>query len=296
MVMNSKDRAYAAVGALVIASAVAFTGLFFYATNRTLGSGRTQLWVALPSAEGLRKGDQLLFRGVQVGEVRALEFAADGSVLVRTVVTRPLPLSRRASARLVAADMFGRQTLVLEAGPAAPPLASGDTLFGVAPPGMNGRIEGVASRIERMVGDTTVSAVHLLLADAASAAVALESALRTMQQTVAAQAEPLHRTVQATALITENVRIATDTSRLAAAADRTNALLARLDGTAARMDTVATLLAGTLARVDEGHGSLGRLTTDEALYERAVAAMTEVELLLADVRRDPKRYFTVRVF
>jgi phospholipid/cholesterol/gamma-HCH transport system substrate-binding protein len=295
MVMNTRDHSYAVVGVLVLASAVLFTALFSYSTNRALGTRRAQLWIELPAADGLKKGDQLLFRGVQVGEVRSLQFGTEG-VLVRTVLTRPVPLTKGAHARLVAADLFGRQTLVLDAGPGKRPLVGGDTLRGAAPLSMNGRIDGVAARIERMVGDTTVDAVRVLLADAAAAALALENALHATQYAVSLQAEPLHRTLAATAGLAENLRAVADTTRLAAAVDRTTLLLERLDVAAARIDTASALMVSTLARVESGRGSIGRLTADEALYDRAVATMAEVEALLGDVRRNPKRYFTVKIF
>jgi phospholipid/cholesterol/gamma-HCH transport system substrate-binding protein len=296
MVLNRADRSHAVVGAFVLAGAILFSALFIHATSRTLGRGRAVLWVSLPSAEGLSRGDQLLFRGVKVGEVRGMSFSPEGDVLVRTILMQPVPVTTSARARLVAADMFGRQTVVLEELPGGRALGPGDTLHGVRPVSLNGRIDGMAARIERVVGDTTIHGLHLLLADAAAAAGSFERTMHVVQEVVSGNALPLARTLDGTGGLLDNLRSATDPGRLDVAHERTLRALDNIDRATARLDTASALLVTTLARVEAGGGSIGRLTTDDALYDRAVAALGEVESLLGDVRRNPKRYLTVRIF
>ena len=59
----------------------------------------------------------------------------------------------------------------------------------------------------------------------------------------------------------------------------------------------------TLAKVDQmmadlqsGKGSMGKLITDEALYDNLEKTSKELELLLEDVRLNPTRYVNVSVF
>jgi phospholipid/cholesterol/gamma-HCH transport system substrate-binding protein len=80
-------------------------------------------------------------------------------------------------------------------------------------------------------------------------------------------------------------------------------LITRADGVVGRMDGSAQSLDRILARVDRGEGTLGKLSRDEALYDtlsRAAAhfdqASVEMQSLLADVRREPKKYVNLRVF
>jgi phospholipid/cholesterol/gamma-HCH transport system substrate-binding protein len=296
MVVNREDRSAVVVGIVVLAAAAAFVLLLAATTNRTLSQRRAELWVELPTADGLRRGDALLFRGVQVGEVKRIEFGANGAVVVRAMLVRRVPLTTDARARLVAADVFGRQSLVLDAVDGGRDLASGDTLRGVAPPSLTGRIEGMAARVERVVGDTTVDAVHALLAQSLAAASALEAALRTAGTAIAAQQQPVGGLIGEHTAVAANLRVATDSAELIALRATASSALGRLDQVTARLDTASTLMLAVLTRMEAGEGSLGLLANDTALYARTVGTLGSLERLISDVRENPRRYINVRVF
>lgn len=297
MVVNRDDRSLAVVGAFVIAAAVAFLLLFIVTTNRSLAQRRAELWIALPTADGLRKGDALLLRGVQVGEVRRIEFGpANEDVIVRAVLVRPVPLTRNASARLVAADVFGRQSVVLVEGAGGPALQPGDTLRGTPPVSLTGRIEGMAGRLERMVGDTTVDSVHALLAAAAAAVAALERTALATEHAIHARQPALDVALTASAGVAANLRAASDSVALVALRERAHGSLVGLDRTAARLDSASVALLHVMARLEAGQGSLGMIASDPALYQRAVDTLASLESLITDVRANPKRYINVSVF
>lgn len=297
MVLNPNDRSPAIMGALAVAAVLVFTALFVYATNRSLTQKRADLWIVLVSAEGLQQGDRVLFRGVQVGEVKRLEFGVDGNVLVRTRLTRPVPLTSAASARLVAADVFGRQSVVLEMGAGGRALVSGDTLSsGVAAVSLTDRIGGVVSSLERAVSDSTVFGVHALLGGATAAALAMEQTLGTARSSLDAQSEPLHRALQDGAVLTANLRAATDSMRLAELRESAYRTMLQLERIAAQMDTAAMAVSRSVRRVENGQGTIGLLAGDPELYQRSVAALESLELLLTDLREHPKRYINVRIF
>jgi phospholipid/cholesterol/gamma-HCH transport system substrate-binding protein len=69
--------------------------------------------------------------------------------------------------------------------------------------------------------------------------------------------------------------------------------LNRTDGTLAsavsRADSVFT-------KVNSGQGSLGLLINDKHFYRNSDSLVTELRALLADVKKNPKRYFSVKVF
>lgn len=67
-----------------------------------------------------------------------------------------------------------------------------------------------------------------------------------------------------------------------------DALYTRLDGVATRLDAVLT-------RVDSGEGTAARLLRDPALYDDLRGTLHELRGLVADVRKDPRKYLRVKV-
>jgi phospholipid/cholesterol/gamma-HCH transport system substrate-binding protein len=65
-------------------------------------------------------------------------------------------------------------------------------------------------------------------------------------------------------------------------------LFNRLNSVSARLDTVLTSL-------NEGEGSAGQLLRDKQLYENMNGAVRELRDLLAEIRKDPKKYLNVKV-
>ena len=63
----------------------------------------------------------------------------------------------------------------------------------------------------------------------------------------------------------------------------------RLASSTARLDSI-------LAMVQTGHGSMGRMVTDSTLYEDTKALMGSMKRLMAQIEKDPKKYFKFSLF
>ena len=81
--------------------------------------------------------------------------------------------------------------------------------------------------------------------------------------------------------------------------------LARGEGTAGklltdeqlyqRMNELTARLDKVMAGLEQGEGTAGQLLRDKQLYENMNTTVTEARQLLADIRKDPKKYLNVRV-
>ena len=67
-----------------------------------------------------------------------------------------------------------------------------------------------------------------------------------------------------------------------------NAIL-RADSTMTRMDRI-------LGRIESGEGVLGQLLTQGELVGQASSVLVQLDLLLADLRANPKRYVRLSIF
>jgi phospholipid/cholesterol/gamma-HCH transport system substrate-binding protein len=67
-----------------------------------------------------------------------------------------------------------------------------------------------------------------------------------------------------------------------------DALYKRMDGITARLDTV-------LQQLNDGQGTAGQLLHDKQLYENMNGTVSEIKALIAEIRKDPKKYLNVKV-
>ncbi len=79
------------------------------------------------------------------------------------------------------------------------------------------------------------------------------------------------------------------TARLRDVVDGLNRTEGRLAVAVARADSVLT-------KVNSGQGSLGLLVNDASLYRHSDSTMLEMRALLADIRKNPKRYISIKMF
>ncbi len=79
------------------------------------------------------------------------------------------------------------------------------------------------------------------------------------------------------------------TRQLAAMAEQLGKSQARLDAFLIASESIAT-------RVNAGQGSLGLLVNDPAFYRNSDSLVMELRALVADVKKNPRRYLNLRIF
>jgi phospholipid/cholesterol/gamma-HCH transport system substrate-binding protein len=62
-----------------------------------------------------------------------------------------------------------------------------------------------------------------------------------------------------------------------------------------RLNSMAKRVDDVVANLNAGQGTAGRLLRDQELYENMNRAVGELRALLADIRKDPKKYLRVSV-
>ena len=62
-----------------------------------------------------------------------------------------------------------------------------------------------------------------------------------------------------------------------------------------RLDSVTGRLDALVGNLQKGEGTAGQLLHDKQLYENMNGAANEIRSLIADIRKDPKKYLNVRV-
>ena len=64
---------------------------------------------------------------------------------------------------------------------------------------------------------------------------------------------------------------------------------------AKKLDDAVTRLDNLLTSIDEGKGTMGQLVRNKSLYDHADQTMDQAQQLLSAIRKDPKKYFVIRL-
>ena len=79
-------------------------------------------------------------------------------------------------------------------------------------------------------------------------------------------------------------------AQLGQTVSETTETIRQFQGTLKTVDQAVADLSGILAKIDQGDNTLGMLVNDPALYDNLTRTLLNMELLLQDVRLNPKRY------
>lgn len=94
--------------------------------------------------------------------------------------------------------------------------------------------------------------------------------------------------------LVENFSVASVELRHAAA--QVHELSTRLEDTQARVNTFLATGDSVLTKLNRGQGTLGLLLNDPSLYRRTDSVLAELRALTADVKANPKKYVSIRLF
>jgi phospholipid/cholesterol/gamma-HCH transport system substrate-binding protein len=289
------------VGLFLVVGIVGILTVLFVMTDAAIFRGRYIISTNVQDAGGIRKGDPVQMRGVNIGRIMGFNIS-QGGVKIALEVEGEFKIPVDSKVELVSAGMLGGMKADVIPGTATTYVGYGDALGGRSEKGLadldqlTGKAEDVLARVQRVLADDTITNVqgstaqlHKLLVDLSAAVTEQRRELMTLTTSLKKSSAGLEKTANAPEL------------------ERS---IKRLDGISARMDEITqTLDRGTrsmetvMARIEKGEGSLGKLTKDDALYDNMsraaqnVSQATEnINKLTEEIRQNPKKYLKVSVF
>jgi phospholipid/cholesterol/gamma-HCH transport system substrate-binding protein len=290
------------VGLFIIGAIVLTMGLLFTMTDAALFRGRYIVTTRVPDAGGIRRGDPVQMRGVGIG--RVMGFSIDkGGVTLRLEIEGEYPVPTDSKVQLRSAGLLGGMVADVEPGSATQMLRYGDTLAGTAEEPMMSATQrlmdeasGAISRVDGMLSDK-------LVADVQAGSAELHSLLKSLSVTVKEQRQELLALETSLKKNSEGLERVTTGPELERAVKRLDEIGARADEVSASLGRSSKTLEELLGRLERGEGTLGKLSKDEALYKdldgaaRSIEqAGTDVSTLVADIRKNPKKYLKFSVF
>ncbi len=290
---------------LVIVSILLFIWGYSFLKSRSLFSSNKTIYVLYDNVDGLMTNAMVTLNGVNVGKVDAIEFLnTSGQVLVTLSITSDFPISKSSQVKIYEPSLIGAKQVAIAPNFKDKVMAkSGDTLQSGTSPGLSSLLNEKLVPLEEKIASAIVNVDSLL--------VNLNSLLsKKGNGNIGGMLADLDKTLKNVASITKNADliVSGNKSKLDNAITNLDKTLTNFSGVSKSLNeadlgkTVKTLET-TLANVNKimvdlesGKGTMGKLLKDEAMYNNLTNASKELELLLADLKNNPKRYVHISVF
>ena len=290
------------VGLFVVAGVLATVIILAVMTDAALFRGRYIINTTVPNASGIRKGDPVLMRGVNIGRILSFTILQQ-EVQMRLEIEGEYPVPRDSRIELKASGLLGGMVADIVPGSSPQSATWGDTLPGGTGVGLfdkmdalAGEADKVAKRVQGLLSDDMVKDMQGSAAGARQSLDSLQAILKEQRSELRALSASLKRSSEGLEKVTTGPELERTTKRI-------DELVGKLDGTATTFDRTAKSLDSILGRMDRGEGTLGKLSTDETLYKNAAEATenlnkatVELNKLLADFQAHPRKYINLKVF
>jgi phospholipid/cholesterol/gamma-HCH transport system substrate-binding protein len=292
-----KTRDEVLVG-LVVTVAVVLTVLGSLWLARGGLSKGYPLYAKFPWGAGLKQGQPVLLVGVSVGYVDEVDLHQDGTLVTTLRIQKHYQVPVTSKATVVPNGIFGDMAIALT--PSRPDprsFKSGDTVpIGPSTPGIT-ELTSKADSVMRSVSAITAALQYEMVAtggirDLRSTIAATNRLVNDFASIAAEQSRQLSATMtslrRATGAI-DPVKIDSTVKNFRTASANLAEISSQIRETSGKLDAI-------LAKVDSGPGSAAKLINDPGAYNDVRGLLQRMDSLLADIKKNPKRYINVTIF
>lgn len=306
------------VGALTAITITLFILGFNFLKGKNPLKKAKYLYAKFESSEGLVPSNPVVIKGLTIGKVYATSPADESmsAVLVTIRMTEEVNVPVNSVAQ-IKSNPLGTPSIEIVRGDAKTFLQPGDTLLSVSTPGFFGSIfdklgptqkamdklltslDSVAGKISKTITPAAQANVQEVLSNLAKATAELNTTIKSVNALMDEQNGAITKTAKnletvSTTLADNKDKITTITDNLA----KTSQKLAELDLQKTLDELAATMqsLQATLAKLNSSDGTMGALLNDKKLYDNLNSTVNSMNILLQDLRLNPKRYVNVSVF
>ena len=289
-------------GILVLTGIILFIIGFSYLKSNDVFITDRIFYAVYDDVEGVSKGTPVTISGFNVGSVQDIEFYKNSSkLLLKFRVENEFNFSSESIAQIYETGLIGGKAVAVIPKYGNELARSGDTLQSDIAPGLtelvNDRLSPLQDKIESMVVSADSVLISLNAVLNTEAKLEIQSTIENFSSTVA----DLKTSAGTLDEILDNNK--NQINNIISNVNQTSNELARLSGSFSDLSIVISNLSESSENIDkiiseisEGEGSLNKLVFDDALINSLDAASKNINLLIKDLRLNPKRYVHFSLF
>ena len=305
------------VGAITVISVALLILGFNFLKGKKLWSKDTMITGKYGNVQGLQNSNPVIINGLQVGTVYKITTEKDmREILVDLNITKDINIPKNSIA-IIKSNPLGTTSVEIKLGDAVENLKDKDIILTETSGGIFDdvlkKVDPVLYEVRKAVSnvDTLLNSFNTILDPRAKGNIAevlanLNIVTASMVSSTASLNGLLNTQTGALAKSLNNVN--SITGNFAANNEKINHVMTNLDKTTSKfadlnvkktldtLDRAINDLKNMIGKFDNNNGTLGKLLNDPSLYKNLASSGNKLNLLLDDIRVNPKRYISISVF
>lgn len=284
--------------------AVAYWGINFLKGIDILSSNN-EYYAYYEKSENIEVSSQILIRGIKVGSVIGIEMNDDQTLVKMTLaIGKKYKIPTNSEAEITNKSLLGGKAIIIKIGNSTEILENKSEIKGVIDNNMTEQINDVKSKLYDVVSNLTktLKDIDNLLS---------EENIKNLSQTF----ENINKTTKGLDNIVNSNKIPSIIANLESVTSDFKATTPYLKSSLQNIDSITnsikesdikslllsanstiSQLDKTIASINNGEGSVGKLIYDQSLYNNLDKASLNLASLLSDLKENPKRYVHFSLF
>lgn len=289
---------------------LAMIGLLYFSinfikSNRVFSSDKTY-YAVFESADGLEVSAPVMAKGFRIGTVEHIKFDLEKQdITVTFTVEKEYPLAMGSTVKIASESLMGGQIIEVNFAQNTQKYNNKDTVKSIFEPGLmqmvsaeygalRSKLSGFAEKLDQImtglsgaVDPQNVENLKVSMANLNTISGDISSMLHNKRgniENIIANLDSLSRSLK-------NImpKVGNAVGNIEKASESMPMLLINASMAIGNLNAM-------LAKVNSGEGTLGKIVSDEELYTTLSSTVDNLNLLLTDIKENPKRYINIRVF
>lgn len=303
------------VGLLVTSALVALIYGFNFLKGIDMFTGVHTYYALYSRVDGLTPSGDVLLNGVKIGQVRKIDFVKNrsGNIVATIQVRKDVFISKGSTARIVSSDFLGGRAVEILLGSAKEAAEPGDTLFSDMQTTLSDQMLPLKDRAEALLASLDTLAISLNqvfneknrdnlnsgLEKLEKSLANLESISGNFDNLLSSDKGKIRNMIENMESITTNFRNNND--ELSNAIENFSAIsdtiaAANLSKTILNTSKAMERFSTVMNQINNGEGTIGQLMSNDSLYLAIEKSAKDLDLLIVDLKENPKRYVHFSVF
>lgn len=301
-------------GLIALLAIAGFVVLFQFMKGKSLFTTDNIFYAKFDNVEGLEASNPVSINGLKVGQVDQIVPVTekDGKIhfVVKVTVDDKFQFAKKSTLEIFEPGLMSGKQMRVNLAYGGPMAKDGDTLAGAFTLSMMNnissqvgpikdqlqivlkRVDSLTNNANQILNDQNKAEIKALLQNLNRTVASFEGTSRQTNALLANNDPRLQQVLDNANLATISARTAIDKyGRVAEQVD-----VQKLNNTIDKLSLTADKLNGVISGIQNGEGSLGKLTKDEELYRNLNESSQNLNKLILDLKENPKRYLNFSVF